>query len=304
MKLRFFLLGASLTLSLLSLPRVAPRNALNASAAGESKQSDEKSRSTAVLVELFTSEGCSTCPPADKLLIALDQTQPIEGVQVIALSEHVDYWNHQGWKDPFSSAEFTQRQAEYARAFGDKDAIYTPQIVVDGRIQLVGGRSQTVLEAITNAARSAKVDVSIAIAKSGPKSITLGVQVRNVIGVSDGDAADVVLALTESGLLSTVARGENSGRKLAHSAVVRKLTRLGTVDGSSFNSEQRIDLNSSWKRQNMKAVAFVQERRSRRIIGAATIEFYDNETEKLATGSADDLAKGEIHEKERVGGSW
>jgi hypothetical protein len=108
----------------------------------------------------------------------------------------------------------------------------------------------------------------------------LRVQVRNVIGVSDGDTADVRLALTESGLLSTVVRGENSGRKLAHSAVVRKLTKLGTIEGSSFNSEQSIDLNSSWKRQNMKAVAFVQERRSRRVIGAATIDLHDNETEK------------------------
>jgi hypothetical protein len=110
-----------------------------------------------VLVELFTSEGCSTCPPADKFLIALDQTQPIEGVQVIALSKHVDYWNHEGWKDPFSSAEFTHRQAEYARAFGDKDGVYTPQMIVDGRIQFVGSQSKTALQAIANAARAAKV---------------------------------------------------------------------------------------------------------------------------------------------------
>jgi hypothetical protein len=214
------------------------------------------------------------------LLTALDQKQPIEGVQVITLSEHVDYWNHLGWKDPFSSAEFTERQAQYARALGDKDAVYTPQMVVDGRVQLVGSQSNTVLQAIANAARLVKVGVSVAIAKSRPKSITLAVEVRNVTGVSDGNTADVILALTESNLLSTVARGENSGRKLAHSAVVRKLTSLGTVDGGSFSAEKAIELNSRWKRQNMKAVAFVQERGSRRVIGAATIELQDTEPEK------------------------
>ena len=280
MKFKLFILGTSLTLSLGCILSVAPWTAPNACATVPREQLAGTQKSTTVLVELFTSEGCSTCPPADMLLTALDQKQPIEGVQVITLSEHVDYWNHLGWKDPFSSAEFTERQAQYARALGDKDAVYTPQMVVDGRVQLVGSQSNTVLQAIANAARLVKVGVSVAIAKSGPKSITLAVEVRNVTGVSDGNTADVILALTESNLLSTVARGENSGRKLAHSAVVRKLTSLGTVDGGSFSAEKAIELNSRWKRQNMKAVAFVQERGSRRVIGAATIELQDTEPEK------------------------
>jgi hypothetical protein len=268
MTLRLFVLGAFLVLSSLVQLSVAPSNILNASAAG----AQEQSKSTAVLVELFTSEGCSTCPPADKLLTALDQTQPIEGVQVIILSEHVDYWDHEGWKDPFSSAEFSQRQAEYARAFGDKDGVYTPQMIVDGQTPFVGNQSKSIVEAIAKAARSTKADVSIATAKSAAKSITLLVRVRNVLGVSSADTAEVMLALTESGLLSTVSRGENSGHTLAHSAVVRKLTRLGTADGGSFSVERSSDLNSNWKRQNMKAVVFVQERNSRRVLGAATIE--------------------------------
>jgi len=227
--------------------------------------------SPAVLVELFTSEGCSTCPPADKLLADLDQTQPVKGVQVIALSEHVDYWNRLGWKDPFSSVQFSQRQIDYARALGIED-FYTPQMIVDGKTEFVGSRLGTALDAIAKAASSPKANVSLAIKMPAANSVMLTVQVENLPAISRGDKGDVMLAITEGGLLSKVARGENSGRELAHSAVTRKLIKIGTVEGKTFNAEPNVRLEPSWKRQQLKAVVFVQERISRRVLGAAVIK--------------------------------
>src|SRR5262249_43739102 len=264
-------------LVLLSLGPVAPvplsarHSATRGAANKEGGRSSPTADSTAVLVELFTSEGCSSCPPADKLLSDLDEAQPIAGARVIALSEHVDYWNHLGWKDPFSSAEFSRRQTEYERLLGVDDA-FTPQMIVDGRIQFVGSNSGAAREAIAKAARSPKADVSLAIKALAQNSVAVSVRVENVAEVSGGAPADVVLAITESGLLSSVVRGENAGRKLAHSAVTRKLTKIGAVEGKTFSAERSVDLDSRWKRQNMKAVAFVQERSGRRVFGAASIK--------------------------------
>ena len=126
---------------------------------------------------------------------------------------------------------------------------------------------------ITKAARLPKADVSIAIKTLTPKSITLKVRVENVPHISRGDAADVMLAITESDLLSKISKGEISGPELTHSAVTRKLTRIGSFSGKNFNAEPRIGLGFIWKRQNMKAVVFVQERTSRRVLGAAAVWF-------------------------------
>src|SRR5271163_3508295 len=112
-----------------------------------------------VVVELFTSEGCSSCPPADALLQQLDQQQPISGAEIIALEEHVDYWNHDGWIDPFSSPEWTQRQQAYVTLF-KKDA-YTPELVVNGQSQFLGSDARAAQFEIEKAAGALKTDVAI-----------------------------------------------------------------------------------------------------------------------------------------------
>src|SRR5215217_4107392 len=121
------------------------------------------SQPTAVLVELFTSEGCSSCPPADDVLSELVRQQPIANINVIGLGEHVDYWDRLGWRDPFSAAGFSARQSEYvARAFRT-GSIYTPQVVVDGRFQAIGSERDEVRRAISQAARLAKADIDIGV---------------------------------------------------------------------------------------------------------------------------------------------
>lgn len=258
----------------LSLPLAVFRHTKNVVKATNSEVSTQAGKTpatSAVLVELFTSEGCSTCPPADKLLTELDENQPVNGAQVIALSEHVDYWNRLGWKDPFSSAQFTERQTAYSRTLRVED-IYTPQMIVDGQNQFVGNQRATALEAIARAAQSPKASIAAAVKSSAANSIMLSIQVSDVPDVSRGDRADVLLAITESGLMSNVARGENAGRRLTHSAVTRRMVKVGTIEGKAFNVEQAVHLESVWKRARLRAVVFVQERGSRRILGAAAIK--------------------------------
>jgi hypothetical protein len=173
-----------------------------------------------VLVELFTSEGCSSCPPADQLLIDLLHTQPVAGVRIVALSEHVDYWNQLGWKDPFSSAQFSDRQNDYGRALGDE--VYTPQIVIDGRHSAVGSSRADVLAAIRNAGAKTKAQLTLTWTSDLQAAVTVA---PNAVAAG----ADVYVAITEDGLTSSVRRGENEGKQLTHDAVTRRLTRIGAT---------------------------------------------------------------------------
>jgi hypothetical protein len=214
---------------------------------------------TPVVVELFTSEGCSSCPPADLLLTKLENTQPVAGAHIIALSEHVDYWDRLGWRDPFSSLQFSLRQQEYAEALHESDP-YTPEMVVDGVVGFIGSDTSRAMQAIANAARAPKTAMSVASA-SGKISI-------NITGVPS--PADILLAITESGLLSNVSAGENQGRRLTHSAVVRSLRVVGkTRSNEPFATDVAAHTGKSWKPEALRTVVILQDRSKHRILGAA-----------------------------------
>jgi hypothetical protein len=226
--------------------------------------------STPVLVELFTSEGCSSCPPADALLSRLGRTQPVPGADIIALEEHVDYWDRLGWKDPFSSEAATARQGEYGEAFGGSQ-VYTPQMIVDGRTEFVGSSDGDALRAIRAASQAPKPAVQL----SWEKDDVLNVHVEPLTNASKGEGAQLFLVVAENMLHSDVKRGENAGRGLEHNGVVRQLLPLGKIDAAptGFSSSVLVHSAREWNRANLRAVVFVQERRNRHVLAAAAISF-------------------------------
>jgi hypothetical protein len=220
---------------------------------------------TPVLVELFTSEGCSSCPPADALLTRLLREQPVADVEIIPLSLHVDYWDHQGWKDPFGSKAFSSRQAAYSKIFGGE--IYTPQMVVDGRDELNGTDEQAIRRVVRDAGSRPHLPLRV-----GARSI--GTSVRLSIDLpaapADAESIDVLVALTEDDLSSIVRRGENGGRTLSHVAVVRKLESLGTLEREAFVADGQLSLDRAWNAKKMRAITWLQGRRTRHVYGTAT----------------------------------
>ncbi len=203
-----------------------------------------------VLVELFTSEGCSSCPPADRLLEKLD-------TQAIVLSEHVDYWDHQGWKDPFAAHAFTARQQAYGRML-NLEGVYTPQMVIDGDKQFVGSDGSQASQAIARAVHRKKAEVRLLRTDAG-----LQVEVNAAPG-----SAEVFLALAEEGATSQVSAGENSGRRLHHVAVLRSLQKIGSVKrGGGFSRLVELPRGAAAQR----AIVFVQEPGPGRVSGAAML---------------------------------
>jgi hypothetical protein len=229
---------------------------------------------TSIVVELFTSEGCSSCPPADGFLQKLVESQPLAGAQVIALGEHVDYWDQLGWKDRFSSAALTNRQQVYGARF-NTDSIYTPQMVVDGRAELVGSDAGAARRALERARTAPHGSVHIVVddPRDRPErtSVHISVMAADLPRLAGGDRADVVAAITEDHLQSKVTRGENHGRVLSHVAVVRSLSTIGEVASSSASTTVQADIPIApdWQRSQLKVIAFVQERRGRAILASA-----------------------------------
>jgi hypothetical protein len=223
---------------------------------------------TPILVELFTSEGCSSCPPADALLEKMDTLQPIPGTQLIVLSEHVDYWNHDGWTDPYSSASITDRQSAYVRALGLKTP-YTPQFLVDGTEELQAHNNEQTVQLLQKAAAAPKVPMRIASLNVEPGNPTI-VQGRVESDVSsEKHKADVYVAIALDHAESQVSRGENSGRHLSHVAVVTELTRVGKLEpGKSLGQDFRVKLKLPGPGpMNLRIVAFAQESGPGKVIG-------------------------------------
>jgi hypothetical protein len=219
--LRIFLSGLLLSCSILNTACNGTR-AVSAAMVSEASatEADASQVRQQVLVELFTSEGCSDCPPADALLGRLDATQFVPGAQAIVLSEHVTYWNHDGWVDPYSLDEMTQRQSGYASRFRI-DSVYTPQAVVDGDAQMIGSDTAALSHAISAAAQKPKPELRIEGASWNGNTIGFAVK------APDGSHGVLNIALAEDATSSAVSRGENAGKTLHHVAVVRFLKSMG-----------------------------------------------------------------------------
>jgi hypothetical protein len=214
-----------------------------------------------VLVELFTSEGCNSCPPADNLLDLFLQEQPIEGVSVVPLSEHVTYWDHQGWKDPFGAQQFTIRQQQYGLRF-NLDSIYTPQLVINGASEFVGSDRRALERALRSAAKQVTASLALSVTESNG---TLTVAASGP-GLAAEDDAELWLAITEDGLVVDVKRGENANKTLKHSGVVRLLRSAGDARRATPVS---ITLDPSWRRDRLRVAGFVQSRKNRKILSVS-----------------------------------
>lgn len=273
---------AIIAISLLA-PFVALTNVVRTDSSAETRSGNLVSRQTGnaaakpatpVLVELFTSEGCSSCPPADKLLAQLNARQPVKGAEAIILEEHVDYWDDLGWHDPFSSAAVTQRQKDYAKTI--RAEVYTPQMIVDGRTDVLGSDQRAAERAIEKASGTPKTELELSwvgatATMGGPKLLRV-----RAGKLSSGESAEVFMAITESHLHSDVKRGENAGRGLEHDGVVRKLTSLGKANGAgefSYDAQSAVKLSPEWNRQNIRVVVFLQDVHSRRIYAATSTTY-------------------------------
>jgi hypothetical protein len=225
-----------------------------------------------VVIELFTSEGCSTCPPADAWLKRIDAGQPISGAQLIVMSEHVDYWNHDGWKDPYSSSSITDRQNEYEHALGQAEP-YTPQAIVDGTVILHFNDPQQVKQALVTAATTTMVPVHIVSASIDPKNPDSLHAKIEVDGTRSTHSANIYGAVLLDHAESQVLRGENSGKHLVHTAVVESFTKIGKLDkGKSFEQDVEIKLKPGTDPNNLRFAVIAQESGPGKVIGAALQE--------------------------------
>jgi hypothetical protein len=214
-----------------------------------------------VLVELFSSEGCSSCPPAERFLRDIDRKRTPDA-NVIALEYHVDYWDDLGWKDPFSLPEAGARQRGYASALGG--GLFTPELIVQGKHIVRGAARESVADWLTTAASTPSGTIELT-----HQANHVSLHASHLPALAPGDIADVFIAVSESDLTSRVKSGENSGKTLEHAPVVRSMTRVGAATGSEFRWSGDIALDKRWNPNALRYVVFVQHRSGRAIVAAA-----------------------------------
>jgi hypothetical protein len=227
-----------------------------------------------VVTELFTSEGCSSCPPADELLTRLVDQQPLKSVIILALGEHVDYWDRLGWADPFASAANSDRQAQYAaRLPNAAGGVYTPQLVIDGAAEAVGSDAPAVTRKIAQAAAQPKAALGLSVLASHPGSLDLKINLLS-LPAPLRESSDLMVAVTEDRLASNVRRGENSGRRLEHNSVLRSMQTVATLSkgATQWSGQIPVALLPKWKPSDLKVIAFLQERNSGHIVGTGWIQ--------------------------------
>jgi hypothetical protein len=222
------------------------------------------------IVELFTSEGCSSCPPADALLRQINLKQTNAGQFIVGISEHVTYWNNLGWRDPYSLPVFTERQSVYASRLSAEGS-YTPQMVLNGRDQFVGSNGSALQHALLDDSRRSHLDLNILSSNRSPSGVDVTFSLKQHVA----KPLDIIAVLTDDADRSNVLRGENGGRLLQHVAVARSLIRVATVKGDSEQSVHlplpdglQVDSNPGHH-----LILFAQEPHQGAILGAATAPF-------------------------------
>ena len=271
--LKFLARGVS-AVALLAFAAICVRAQENAR--GETKSPDRG----AVLVELFTSEGCPHCPEADALLEKLYTEQPIEGAEIIALEEHVDYWDRQEWVDHFSSPGFTQRQKDYADAM-DIDSLYTPQMVVDGLVEFVGNNAARARATIAALGRVPLPGVRIlpfAAALDGKRPAGGALVRLEARDLSHDSPSEVYLVLAEDKLFSRVSGGKNAGESWPHSSIAHWFHLAGKMPAGSKDFSLVAEIGApqpGWRVDNLRLIAFVQEEETRRVLALGAVPLAD-----------------------------
>jgi hypothetical protein len=221
-----------------------------------------------VLVELFTSEGCSSCPPADALLRQVNGTVTPDGGLIVGISEHVTYWNSLGWSDPFSSSANTDRQTAYSQRF-HLEGVYTPQMVINGAEQIVGSDRTAFLRAVKDEEQRPQISLRILAVSTAGNTLTVDFSAS---GDLPTHGADLIAVLADDADRSSVLRGENSGHTLEHVSVARSLSRVATLR-SAGKQTIKIPIPSSFQiAKGRHLILFAQTPGNGRVLGTDTRE--------------------------------